>query len=106
MSNCRAVSSDVTYCKDPYEAARGAEAILIVTEWDEFRTVDWNRLANLVEHRVVLDGRNMFNPQEITSRGFRYVSIGRQPVGQHVEASGAQREFSVRVETFEQGIPV
>jgi UDPglucose 6-dehydrogenase len=71
------VFPDITYCADPYEAARGAEAILIVTEWDEFRTVDWNRIAALVEHPLVLDGRNMFDPAEIISRGFRYISIGR-----------------------------
>ena len=50
---------------------------MIVTEWDEFRTVDWDRLSAMVEHRVVLDGRNMFDPLEITSKGFRYISIGR-----------------------------
>jgi UDPglucose 6-dehydrogenase len=64
---------------DPYEAAEGAEAILVVTEWDEFRAVDWKRLLTLVEHPLVLDGRNMFDPEEITSHGFRYVSIGRPP---------------------------
>ncbi len=72
-----AVFPDIAYCADPYEAAEGAEAILIVTEWDEFRAVDWNRLATLVDHQLVLDGRNMFKPEEIISRGFRYVSVGR-----------------------------
>ena len=69
---------NINYCADPYEAAKGAEAILIVTEWDEFRTVDWSRLASLVEHRLVLDGRNMFDPEAVTAQGFRYVSVGRQ----------------------------
>jgi UDPglucose 6-dehydrogenase len=67
----------VNYCKDPYEAARGAEAILIVTEWDEFRRTDWERVAGLVERRLVIDGRNMFETSEMTARGFQYVSIGR-----------------------------
>jgi UDPglucose 6-dehydrogenase len=104
-AKCSAVFPDVTYCKDPYEAALGAEAILIVTEWDEFRTVDWSRLARMVEHRVVLDGRNIFDPQEITSRGFRYVSIGRPPAAQQVEVSGPQRELSVGVGKIGQAIP-
>jgi UDPglucose 6-dehydrogenase len=68
---------NVKYCADPYEAAEGAEAILILTEWDEFRTIEWNRLVSIVEQPLVFDGRNMFSPEEVTAYGFRYVSIGR-----------------------------
>src|ERR1700677_2744146 len=53
---------DVTYCADAYEAAAGADAILIVTEWDEFRQVDWQRLLSTVEQPLVIDGRNVFSP--------------------------------------------
>jgi UDPglucose 6-dehydrogenase len=73
----RAILPEVTYCADAYEAAEGADAILIVTEWDEFRQMDWKRLLSAVEQPVVVDGRNMFVPEEITQKGFRYVSIGR-----------------------------
>src|SRR5205823_114996 len=51
----RSLFPEVCYCADPYEAASGAEAILIVTEWDEFKVLDWPRLAGLVEHPLVLD---------------------------------------------------
>ena len=69
----------INYCKDPYEAAQSADAILIVTEWDEFRTIDWQRLASVVERRLIIDGRNMFNTLDVTAHGFQYVSIGRPP---------------------------
>src|SRR5580700_2589991 len=68
---------DITYCRDAYEAARGAEAILLLTEWEEFRQMDWKRLLSTVEQPLMIDGRNMFNPEEIGRKGFRYVSIGR-----------------------------
>jgi len=60
---------------------------LIVTEWDEFRQMDWKRLLSAVEQPLVIDGRNLFVPEEISRMGFRYVSIGRvdalpcQPAG-------------------------
>ena len=76
----RAVVPEITYCCDPYEAAKGAEALLIVTEWDEFRQVNWERVASLLEHRLILDARNMFNVEEMREHGFRYVSVGRLPV--------------------------
>jgi UDPglucose 6-dehydrogenase len=69
----------INYCKDPYEAAKSADAILIFTEWDEFRTIDWKRLSGVVERRLLIDGRNMFDPQDVTSHGFQYVSVGRLP---------------------------
>jgi UDPglucose 6-dehydrogenase len=76
-SNASEVLPDLRYCSDPYKAAVDAEAILIATEWDEFRAVDWDRLSSLVERPLLIDGRNMFNPEEVASRGFRYVSMGR-----------------------------
>jgi UDPglucose 6-dehydrogenase len=77
---------NVTYCLDPYKAAERADAILIVTEWDEFRSIDWKRLRSVVEQPLFFDGRNMLNQEEVTSHGFRCVSIGRQtalPVATH-----------------------
>src|SRR5713101_159680 len=69
----------ITYCKDPYEAAQSADAILIVTEWDEFRAIDWHRLAGVVERPLIIDGRNVFNIPDVTGHGFQYISIGRLP---------------------------
>jgi len=77
IEKSRAVLPEVTYCADAYQAAEGADAIVIVTEWDEFRQMDWERLLSSVEQPLVIDGRNVFSPEEIRRQGFRYVSIGR-----------------------------
>lgn len=76
MEICRKELPQVTYCKDPYEAAQGADAILVLTEWDEFRNLDWARLAKLVERPLVMDGRNALRGKEIAAQGFHYVGIG------------------------------
>jgi UDPglucose 6-dehydrogenase len=78
------------YCSDPYRAAEGADAILIVTEWDEFRAMDWKRVRRIVEHPLLLDGRNVLDPKEAIRQGFHYVSVGRPsipPENRHPVAS-------------------
>jgi UDPglucose 6-dehydrogenase len=67
---------EVEYCQDIYEAAEGADAIVLLTEWEEFRSVDWTRLAALVERPLIIDGRNMFSFDDVTANGFQYVGIG------------------------------
>lgn len=75
----KALLPDVNYCTSPYDAAQDAEAILIITEWDQFRSIDWVRLRNIVSRPLIIDGRNILDPEEITAQGFHYLSIGRQP---------------------------
>ena len=77
MTKAEAVIPEIKCCADAYEAALGADAILVVTEWDEFRALDWKRVRSVVEQPLIIDGRNAFRPEEITCQGFRYVSIGR-----------------------------
>ncbi len=77
MEKARSALPDITYCSDPYEAAEGADAIVIVTEWDEFRRLDWGRIRTVVERPLVVDGRNMLDGEEMARRGFHYVSVGR-----------------------------
>jgi UDPglucose 6-dehydrogenase len=67
---------EATFCADPYEAARGADAIVILTEWEVFRTTDWRRIYGLVERPLVIDGRNMLSVQQVLSHGFEYVGVG------------------------------
>src|ERR1700722_2277466 len=76
IEKAKAVLPDVTYCADAYEAAEGADAIVLLTEWEEFRKIDWNRLAPLVERPLNIDGRNALNRQEVASHGFHYIGIG------------------------------
>jgi len=77
MEKAKSELPNISYCSDPYQAAEGADAIVIVTEWDEFRQVNWKQLRSIVEHPLVIDGRNMFVPEEISRHGFRYISVGR-----------------------------
>jgi UDPglucose 6-dehydrogenase len=67
----------ITYCKDLYEAANGADAVLVLTEWDEFRQVRWDRLAKKVSRPLIIDGRNVFSGDEVVAHGFEYIGIGR-----------------------------
>jgi UDPglucose 6-dehydrogenase len=76
----------LTYCGSAYEAARGAHALLLLTEWEEFRQLDLSRLKSLMELPVLVDGRNLFDPGTVRGAGIEYVSIGRDGVkvgGQH-----------------------
>jgi UDPglucose 6-dehydrogenase len=76
MEKSKRKTSEITYCKDVYEAAKGAEAIVLLTEWQEFREVDWRRLATLVDRPLFIDGRNALSRDEVTSHGFQYIGIG------------------------------
>jgi UDPglucose 6-dehydrogenase len=68
----------LTLVDDPYEAAAGAEAIVVLTEWPEFRSLDWNRLAGTVASRTVVDTRNLLDPAVVRRAGFSWSGIGRQ----------------------------
>ncbi len=68
---------DVSFCPGPYEAIEGAHALLILTEWDQFRALDLNRVRLLMHSPVVVDLRNIYRPAEMRGRGFTYVSVGR-----------------------------
>ncbi|MBV6712830.1 UDP-glucose dehydrogenase family protein [Paenibacillus chitinolyticus] len=62
---------------DPYEAAENAEAVVIATDWEDLRRIDFDRLRSLVREPLIIDGRNMFAPDEMAEKGFTYVSVGR-----------------------------
>lgn len=68
---------DVTMCDDLYAAIKDAEVVAIVTEWDVFRALDLNRVKELVKAPVIVDLRNIYNPQDMRAAGFTYASIGR-----------------------------
>ena len=77
MNKAREVLSDVEFCDNPYAAATGADALVLCTEWDEFRQLDLKKLHALMGHPIVLDGRNVFDPARMEQLGFVYKSIGR-----------------------------
>ena len=77
MDQARPLLGAVTFCKSAYEAAEGASAVAIVTEWDQFRALDLARLKGLVAEPVLVDLRNVYRAEEVAKHGFRYSSIGR-----------------------------
>ena len=69
--------SKITYAAKSYDALKGADALVIVTEWHEFREPDFDRMRKLMRSPVIFDGRNIYNPQQMKAHGFTYSSIGR-----------------------------
>jgi UDPglucose 6-dehydrogenase len=67
----------VTYCGDPYEAMDGADAAVIVTEWDAFRALDFGRAGKLLRDSLLVDLRNLYDRAEIERQGIRYIAVGR-----------------------------
>jgi UDPglucose 6-dehydrogenase len=68
----------ITLVDDGYEALRGADALAVVTEWNEFRTPDFQKMKRLMRKPVIFDGRNLYNPTELRKEGFTYYGIGRR----------------------------
>ncbi len=76
-AKCRALFRGVHFAENPYDAAKGAHAVLVLTEWKEFLNLDWARLHRGMKSRFFFDGRNMFQPADMKENGFCYVSVGR-----------------------------
>lgn len=81
MDEAKKVFGDrLTYCRTNYDALEGADALLIVTEWNEFRRPDFERMKSLLAQPVVFDGRNVYEPEQMKTLGFTYHSVGRSAV--------------------------
>jgi UDPglucose 6-dehydrogenase len=76
-ANARRILEGVTYCRDPYEAARESDAVVLLTDWDEFRNLDLTRLRDLMRRPVLIDGRNILDPEAARALGFHYAGMGR-----------------------------
>ncbi len=73
----RILGNAVAYCEDPYQAAEGADALLLVAEWNEFKQLNMDRVKELMRDPVLLDGRNIYDPERIRGLGFTYRGMGR-----------------------------
>jgi UDPglucose 6-dehydrogenase len=81
MDNARALMpEDVVFCESAYEAAAGADGVALLTEWNEFKYLNLDRLRGLLRRRVIFDARNLYEPERMRRLGFEYYSIGRKPV--------------------------
>ena len=77
MAQARPLLQQTEFCNDPYSCLAGADALVILTEWDAFRALDLDRVKSLLAGPVVVDMRNIYRPAEMRRRGFRYVSVGQ-----------------------------
>ena len=73
----RVFGDRITYCQHSYDALEGADALAVVTEWNEFREPDFKKIKQLLKSPVVFDGRNIYSPEQMRGLGFQYLSIGR-----------------------------
>jgi UDPglucose 6-dehydrogenase len=79
MDQAKTVLKDVTYCEGPYDCVDGADALVIATEWEQFRALDLERVHDLMACPVVVDLRNIYRPEDMGRHGFAYTCIGRSP---------------------------
>ena len=77
MKEADKLFNDVEYTSDPYEGIKDADALVIITEWDQFRALDLRRIRQLLKQPVIVDLRNIYSPEEMQKLGFDYISIGR-----------------------------
>jgi len=77
--------TEVDFCDGPYHAVDGADAMVLITEWDQFRALDFDRVKKLLKSPVVVDLRNVYQPADMARRGFNYTSVGRPRGGQALQ---------------------
>ncbi len=82
MQRTKEFFPDIKYCKDSYDACQGADALIVLTEWDEFKALDFAKIKKLLHRPLIIDGRNVYDPLQLKNLGFTYISIGRKAVNQ------------------------
>jgi UDPglucose 6-dehydrogenase len=81
MENVKRIMGEkIKYCVTPYDAAEGADAVFIATEWPEFRTPDFDKLSSILKNKVIFDGRNLYELDMMKDMGYAYFSVGREVV--------------------------
>lgn len=83
MDEAKRLMSGIEWCSDAYQAMDGADAVVIITEWNQFRLLDLKRIKSLLKEPVMVDLRNIYKSGELAAAGFRYYSIGRPPGGEN-----------------------
>ncbi len=97
--------SKITYASNNYDALKGADCLAIVTEWNEFRRPDFDRMRSLMRSPVIFDGRNLFTPDQMKQSQFTYYSIGRKLILLPF-SSPAVRDTSAATPPRRSGVPV
>jgi UDPglucose 6-dehydrogenase len=94
MSHARGIFDNVDYGEDAYDCAKGADALVIVTEWDAFRALDFDRMRSLLKQPILVDLRNVYRADEMRARGFVYSSVGRPEPDQPAIGGGERQMFA------------
>jgi UDPglucose 6-dehydrogenase len=81
MDSAKKLLPDVTYCDDAYHTAEGADALILITEWNQFRQLDLERIRSALKKPIFIDLRNVYDPQRMKGLGFHYMGVGRGSVG-------------------------
>jgi UDPglucose 6-dehydrogenase len=89
MEQAKQVLADVTYCQGPYDCVEEADAVVIITEWEQFRALDLERVRDLMACPVMVDLRNVYRPEDMKKYGFAYISVGRLPTQQPLNLAAA-----------------
>lgn len=95
--NAKDLPGGIEFAKDAYEAISGADAVILVTEWDEFKELDLARVKELLNHPFFIDGRNVYDREEMKELGFTYYPVGKKPV--NAGMIKAQEEVAVAKES-------
>lgn len=77
MAKAKEILKDVVFCKDPYQASRGTDCLIIATEWNEFKELDFLKLKKTLKRQLIVDGRNIYEPGPLKDLGFTYIGVGR-----------------------------
>lgn len=77
MENAKSALKQVTLCDNPYDVVDGADAMILAAEWNEFKQLDFARIKNLMRQPIIMDGRNLWDPEQLRSLGFTYYGVGR-----------------------------
>ncbi len=83
MTEAKRMLSDVTFCTDAYDTMKGAHAVALLTEWNQFRNLDFKRAKTLLKAPVLIDLRNVYTPADMAAAGFTYSCIGRGTLASH-----------------------
>jgi UDPglucose 6-dehydrogenase len=78
QQNARKIFKNITYRNDPYSVLKGCDALVIITEWNEFRDLELKKVKQLLKHPNIIDGRNIYEPREMKKLGFNYICVGRK----------------------------
>jgi len=80
MEKAKEILSDISYAEDPYSMLKGCDGLIIATEWDIFKNADLDKIKENLNHPLIIDGRNIFDPVIMKEKGFEYISIGRPSI--------------------------